>query len=217
MAVLGRRTGAREQRRAALEEQILAATRELLVDGEPFGDISIEQIAAKAGISRTSFYDYYRDKRELLIALVQRAAAPILQEADELQGGRPSGPAEIPYTIKAAMRFARESREVFAAVIEASAYDTAVSAFWRGQVIDRFITVIEQRIRRQIKAGAALPIAPRAAAVALVAMVTETLYHHVTTDEKTSDNEMVKTLVTVCVRAVYGPDQEVGSLKRHKV
>jgi TetR/AcrR family transcriptional regulator, ethionamide resistance regulator len=206
MAVLGRRAGTRQERRAAVEERVLGATRALLEEGEPFGDLSIDQLARGAGISRTAFYDYFEDKRELLMRLVTDAAAPILKEADELVGGRASGPTEIPFTIRAAMSFARENGPVFRATVEASAYDPVIAKFWRGQVLDRFIDAIEERIRRQRRAGKALPIAPRPAAVALVLMVTDTLYHHVTREEKTSDRQLVDTLVTIAVRAVYGTE-----------
>ena len=205
MPVLGRKADERAVRRAATEAQLLEATTELLAAGEGFADLSVERIAARAGISRTAFYDYFSDKRQLLIRLVADAAAPIFTEADELVGGRPSGPSEIPYTIRAAMRFARESRDVFRAAVEASAYDEVVAGFWRGQVIERFVEVIARRIRRQQAAGEALPVDPRAAAEALVLMVTGTLYHHVSREGGVSDRRMVDTLVTICVRAVYGP------------
>jgi AcrR family transcriptional regulator len=206
VAVLGRRASTREQRRATSEAQLLTATRELLAGGEGFADLSVEQITTRAGTSRTSFYDYFRDKRDLLIRLVEGAAAPIVQEADELIGGRPSDPSEIPFTIDAAVTFAREDREVFRAVVEAATYDPVVASFWRERFLNRFIDAIEQRIRRQQKAGEALPIAPRQAATALVLMVTGALYHHVTSEGTTSDAKLREALTTIAVRAIYGTD-----------
>lgn len=205
MAVLGRKADLRQARRAAIEGQIAEATRQLLADGESFADITIEQIAAHAGISRTAFYAYFRDKRELLIRLVGEAMEPITREADELVGGRPSGPAEIPHTIGAAVEFARGNPQVFRAAVEAAGYDPVISTFWREQLLGRFIDVIEERIRKQHESGATLPIDPRAAAVALVMMVVETLYHHVSSADGLSYQQVLDTLVTISVRAVYGP------------
>jgi TetR/AcrR family transcriptional regulator, ethionamide resistance regulator len=214
MAVLGQRTGTRAARRADTERRIVRATGELLAGGEGFADLSVERIAVRAGISRPAFYDYFRDKRELLIKLVEDAAAPIFAEADELVRGRPSGPSEIPFTIKAAMKFARGSREVFCAAVEAAAYDEVVARFWRGEVIDRFVEVIERRIRHQQAAGIALPINPRAAAESLVLMVTATLYDHVRGDDGISDRKLVETLVAICVRSVYGPVDDLATRAR---
>ena len=208
MPVLGRKPSTRDERRAATEAEILRATEELLGAGESYADLSVERIAAAAGISRTAFYDYFRDKRELLIRLMDAAAAPIVREADELVGGRPSGPESIPFTIRAAMAFARQRREVFRAVVEAAAYDEVVAAWYRERFVDRFVEAIERRVASQQARGAALAIPPRAAAIALVSMVTQTLYHHVTGKDDVSDDELVETIVTIAVRAVYGADAE---------
>jgi TetR/AcrR family transcriptional regulator, ethionamide resistance regulator len=200
----------REARRAATEEQILEAARELLREGESFGDLSIEQIASRAGISRPAFYDYYRDKRELLIRLIDESAAAVFQQADELVGGRPSGPAEIPFTIEAAMEWASGSPEIYRAGIEAAAYDEVVGRYWREELLDRFIEVIERRIRSQQAKEITLPVNPRATATSLVLMVMYTLYDHVSREKKVSDKKLVETLVTISVRAVYGPVDEAA-------
>ena len=214
MPVLGRSANLRGERRAAIEAQIATATRELLAEGESFADLSIEQITARAGISRTAFYAYFRDRRELLMRLVGEAMEPIIREADELVGGRPSGPSEIPHTIRAAVAFARGSPEVFRAAVEAAGYDPVIATFWREQLLGRFVDAIEERIRKQRRRGAALPIHPRAAAVALVMMVVETLYHHVSGGEELTDEQVLETLVTIAVRAVYGPVDEAAARAR---
>ncbi len=210
MPGLGRKRTAGAGRRTATEAQILHGARELLSDGEAFGDLSIEQIASRGGISRTVFYDYFRDKRELLIRLIADSVAPVLREADELVGGRPSGPHEIPFTIRAAMDWIRENPGIYRAGIEAAAYDDVVGSYWREKIVDRFIDAIEARIRRQQAEGVALPVDPRAAATVLVLMVMHALSDHITRDRGISDTELFETLTTISVRAVYGPaDEEV--------
>ena len=214
MPVLGHKRGTREARRAVTEEQILVAARELLGEGESYGDLSVEQIASRAGISRPAFYDYYADKRELLIRLIAESAAAVFQEADELVGGRPSGPGEIRFTIEAAMEWASGSPEIYRAGIEAASYDEAVGRYWREELLERFIAVIERRIRSQQTKGVALPINPHAAARALVLMVMYTLYDHVSREQKVSDKRLVETLVTISVRTVYGPVDDAAEKGR---
>jgi TetR/AcrR family transcriptional regulator, ethionamide resistance regulator len=204
----------REDRRAAAEERIVHAARELLHEGEPFADLSIEQIASRAGISRPAFYGYYRDKRELLIRLIADSAAPVFREADELVGGRPSGPTEIPFTINAAMAWARGSPEIYCAGIEASAYDEVVGRYWREELLDRFTEVIERRIRSQRAKGEALPINPGAAARSLVLMVMYTVYDQVRHERATTDKQLVETLTTIAVRTVYGPVDAAAQKQR---
>src|SRR5258707_15653352 len=80
--VLSRRTEAQSAKRAAIEAAVLAATEELLADGNAFADLGIEQIARRAGISRTAFYFYFSDKRELLMRLTEDAAEALYAVAD---------------------------------------------------------------------------------------------------------------------------------------
>ena len=44
-------------------------------------------------------------------------------------------------------------------------------------------------------------------------MVVETLYHHVSSDEGLTDEQVLETLVTISVRAVYGPVDEAAKRK----
>ena len=56
---------------------MLRATEQLLAEGSSYADLNVERIATAAGISRTAFYFYFRDKRDLLMRLagdVDRAA-----------------------------------------------------------------------------------------------------------------------------------------------
>lgn len=81
---MGRRAGVREELRPADEGPITDATVALLREGEPFAERSVEQIASRAENPRTAFYDYFRDKRDLVIRMAEAAAAPVVREADEL-------------------------------------------------------------------------------------------------------------------------------------
>ena len=74
MASLTRRTEAQTEKRAAVEAAVLEATEGLLVGGRSYADLTIEDIARGAGISRTAFYFYFRDKRELLMRLTEDVA-----------------------------------------------------------------------------------------------------------------------------------------------
>src|SRR3712207_7614489 len=63
--------GRQSEKRAAIEASVLEATEALLAEGASFAELNIERIATRAGISRTAFYFYFRDKRELLVRLTR--------------------------------------------------------------------------------------------------------------------------------------------------
>ena len=51
---------------------------ERLLERETYAEISVEQIAEEAGISRSGFYNYYEDKGDLLRALTADAMGAII-------------------------------------------------------------------------------------------------------------------------------------------
>jgi AcrR family transcriptional regulator len=82
MAPLSRRTEAQSSKRAAVEASVVLATEQLLGEGASYPDLSVEQIATRAGISRTAFYFYFRDKRELLMRLTDGVAEQLYATAE---------------------------------------------------------------------------------------------------------------------------------------
>jgi AcrR family transcriptional regulator len=201
---LGRKPGPRTERRAATTEQILAATDELLAEGEGFADLSVERITERAGLSRTAFYDYFEDKRELLIKLIARTDLPLFDEPED-QAAAPAEPEAIEAQIKASIRWVRSNTELFRAAVEATSYDQVVREFWRARLVEPFIDASERRIKHRQSAGDALPINPRAGAEILVVMVIETLYSHVSHATRISDKTLAETLTAIVTRSVYGP------------
>jgi len=207
MAVLSRGDERRTARREALERGLLAATEELLEEGAAYADLSIEQITARAGVSRTVFYGCFRDKRDLLMRAARDMTDPLVARAEEFVG-RPAEPDEVLEelargTLALALRFARQHAPLFRAVVEASTYDETVARYLRG-VIDRLIGPVAQRFEKQQRAGRALPLAPLAGASVLVGMVLQALYAQVSRDTGIGDEDLVETLATVWLRAVYG-------------
>jgi AcrR family transcriptional regulator len=69
---------ATQQRRAATERAILQATAAMLED-RSFRDISVEEVMAAAGLSRTAFYRYFPD----LESVVTRLMATLVNELRE--------------------------------------------------------------------------------------------------------------------------------------
>jgi AcrR family transcriptional regulator len=82
MTTEGRRESPNTPKRAAVQAAVLRATEDLLAEGGNFADLGIERIATRAGISRTAFYFYFADKRELLMRLTEEVNALLFEQAD---------------------------------------------------------------------------------------------------------------------------------------
>ncbi|QYB07995.1 TetR/AcrR family transcriptional regulator [Rhodococcus sp. USK10] len=58
-----------EKRRARTERVVLDATRELLADNG-FGSLTVEGVAARSGVAKTTIYRRYRSKNDLALAVL---------------------------------------------------------------------------------------------------------------------------------------------------
>lgn len=157
---------------------MLRATEELLAEGASFGDLGVERIATRAGISRTAFYFYFSDKRELLMRLAEDVAELLYAEAERWWSTGEA--AELREAMDSVLSLYAEHHPLLGAVVEAATYDQEVAAFWRA-LLSRFADATQARIETEQAAGRARrDISARAAAFALCWMVERSCYqvHH---------------------------------------
>jgi TetR/AcrR family transcriptional regulator, ethionamide resistance regulator len=198
-----RRTGAPTAKRAAVEAAILDAAHGLLHDGAAYADLGIERIATRAGISRTAFYFYFRDKRELLMRLTENVAEELYAQAERWWGGEGEGARELTEALEMMIAAYREHGALLRAVVESSTYDEVVATFWRG-VVGRFVEATETRIEAEQAAGRARGVPARATAFALVWMTERSCYQHLVQGGDFADPELTRALADVWLRGVYG-------------
>src|SRR3954447_24674502 len=135
-------------RRAAVQADVLRATEELLAEGTSWADLGVERIATTAGISRTAFYFYFRDKRELLIRLTEDVMGDLYLEADRWFSGEGDPEEEIREALGNIAALYEQHSALLRVIVEASTYDDEVAAFWRS-LIGRFVDATRARIETE--------------------------------------------------------------------
>lgn len=204
MTSLSRRTEAQASKRAAVERGVLEATEALLDEGASFAELGIERIATRAGISRTAFYFYFRDKRELLMRLTAGVAEELFAEAERWWAGDGEGEAELRAAIAKVVGIYRRHPALLRAVVEAAAYDEEAASFWRA-LVGRFVDSTQARIEREQAAGRADPAVPaKATAFALAWMTERSAYERLVQSEAIDEQEFVDALLRIWLSAVYG-------------
>src|SRR4051812_28110003 len=133
---------ARSTKRQAVEAAVLRAAEELLEEGHNYADLNVERIATRAGIGRTAFYFYFRDKRELLMRLTSEVSALLYTEAEEWFAGGEDDPA--PALRKIGALYA-DHAALLRAIVEVSTYDEEVALFWRS-LLARFVEASRARV-----------------------------------------------------------------------
>ena len=191
-------------KRAQVQEAVLAATEELLGAGGSFAELKIERIATAAGISRTAFYFYFKDKRELLMRLAEEITGELYGQADEWFSGDDAAPEDqVSGALSAIARLYFEHGPLLRAIVEVSTYDEEIAVFWRA-LLQRFADATTSRIVTEQEAGRA-PVVPAAAtAFALVWMTERTFYQQLVQGDPVDRDELVAALNGIWLRSVYG-------------
>ena len=185
--------GRQSEKRAAIEASVLRATEELLEEGASFAELGIERIATRAGISRTAFYFYFRDKRELLVRLTEEVNAELVAAASTWW----SGEGDLRTALTEIASLYREHGALLRAVVEVSTYDEEVARFWRS-LVGRFA----EPTRERIEAEGGEPALAHATAFALVWMVERAFYQQLVQREPVDTGELVDAMATIFERTV---------------
>ncbi|CAB4921235.1 unannotated protein [freshwater metagenome] len=202
MAPTPRRTDA-TPKRERIRQDVLRAMEELLTEGETYADMGVERLAGRAGISRTSFYFYFRDKREVLELLTAVVADELYAAADIWWSGTGVSHDALRTSIEDVSALFVQHGPLLRAIVEVGTYEREVAEHWRA-LIGRFVDATEGRILREQAAGAAPPFAARATAFALVWGVERALYEQFVQGEVFEPAELVEAISAMWLRAIYG-------------
>jgi TetR/AcrR family transcriptional regulator, ethionamide resistance regulator len=181
-------------KRAAVQAAVLEATEALLSEGTSWADLGVERIARAAGISRTAFYFYFKDKRELLMRLTEAVADGLYAEAEAWFGG---GGEELEGALRKVGDLYAEHAVLLRVIVEVSTYDEEVARFWR-ELLGRFV----EATRARLEADEADVEDPYGTAFALVWMTERAFYQQLVQGEPVAD--LAGALARIWSRAVGG-------------
>jgi AcrR family transcriptional regulator len=186
------------------EQAILDSLEALLVE-VPLSQLSVGQIAERAGVGRTAFYFYFESREAALTALARRSLEPVWEAA----GGwlfRDDDPIEgLSRGLRGAVDLWLDRGHLLAALVDAASLESAVLALWHEQV-EEIIQAVASRIRRDSERGHTWPgIDPEQAARTLCWMTERYCYLYVPSRPwQRSPDEIHQALLLTWRRAIYG-------------
>ena len=190
-----------DEREAAILESF-----ERLLEDRALHEISIDDIACGAGISRPTFYFYFASKEAVLLSLFER----MIEEARANQGDALERVSDDPASavrasIAAHYETFRAHRAVTLAGADASASSPEVREVW-SSVMERWVTEVAAGIEAERARGAAPDgVAARDLATALVSMNERVLYATFAgTAPAVGEASVVDVLLSVWLKAIYG-------------
>lgn len=199
----GRRTpkvSGDERERAILE------TLERLLEERSLHEISIDDVARGAGISRPTFYFYFASKEAVLLSLFER----LLAEAEANRGDTLRRLAEDPAArlreaLGAFFEAFRSRRAVTLAGADAQASSAEVRRVW-GQVMEAWVAEATAAIEAERARGAAPPGVPaRDLAISLLLM-NERVFQTTFAGQEPAiaEDDVLDVIVPVWLSAIYG-------------
>src|SRR4051794_12593958 len=114
------REGPATAKRAQVQAAVLQATESLLAEGSSFAELNVERIATAAGISRTAFYFYFADKRDLLMRLATDVNEQLYAQADIWFSGAGDPEADIREALTRIAELYEEHGALLRAIVEVS-------------------------------------------------------------------------------------------------
>lgn len=187
-------------------EREILATAERLIEERPLNEISVDDLARGAGISRPTFYFYFPSKDAVVLTLIDRLV-------EEAKGGREAAVAKLAEDPRAGWREGIEAfyeafrahRSLTLAGAELRATNPEARQLW-SQVMEGWVDDVTAIVEAERARGAAPAGKPaRDLAIALVLMNERAQYASFAAEQPSlPEDEVLDVLVEIWVRAIYG-------------
>jgi AcrR family transcriptional regulator len=187
-------------------ERAILTSAERLLEERPLGEISVEDMASGAGISRPTFYFYFPSKDAVLLTLVDRMVEESANSREEALARLAQEPREgLRQGLQASFDAFGSRRAVSLAAAELRATNLEARRLW-ARVMEGWVDDVSAIIASERARGAAPPGQPaRDLATALVQMNERVQYATFAGETPALDEDRVlDVLVDVWVRAIYG-------------
>jgi TetR/AcrR family transcriptional regulator, ethionamide resistance regulator len=187
-------------------ERSILETFERLLAERSWGEVSIDDIARGAGISRPTFYFYFASKEAVLLSLFDRIVAEGRDSRGDALARIGEQPEEaIRQVITAYVDRFGEHRAVTLAGAEASVSSPAVRALW-SRIMEAWVEEAEAAILAERARGAAPEGIPARDLATVLLRMNERVLQTTFAGETpaVAQDAVVEALTTVWLRAIYG-------------
>jgi len=187
-------------------EQAILATAERLLETRPFAGISVDDLAKGAGLSRPTFYFYFKSKEAVVLSLLEPVIARADAEFDGAVQRLPADPRRVWRNgIKAFFTAFSSHRPLARAATEALATSSELRSVWSG-FMQKWIDQTAAMITAERERGAAPDTIPAVdLATSLNQMNERSMMAALSAETPAVDEDrVVDTLTHIWVSSIYG-------------
>ncbi len=197
-----------------LSRHFVGVVEELVENGVRYADLSVEAIITAGGISRSTFYVYFEDKGDLLVAMAQDVIGDLLADGAswwELPVGATRE--DLQKALRVPIDTYRQHRTILGTVAETAAYDPRARE-QQQNLIGHVVTALTTYIGDAQRAGVADPnLDAERTAPWLIWMIERGLYQLVGSADEAEVERQLDALVEIVWRVVYLSGQSIAGRK----
>lgn len=179
------------------------AAAEALLRERPFRELTVDDLMRRTGLSRPSFYVYFRDRHELVLRVVEHIGGELFSMSERWYKGTGDGPALVREAIDGVVGVFAAHGPVLRGLADAAADDPRVEAAYAA-LIQRFVDATARHIEEEIAAGRILALDAEQTATALTWMMERYLQLSFGRTPVRPVDEVAGALATIWSRVLYG-------------
>ncbi len=185
----------------AAQREIIDAARALLRE-RPFRELTVDDVMRRTGLSRPSFYVYFKDRHALVLRVVDDLRGELYAVAQRWYAADGDSPQRLREALEGVVGVYAQHGPMVRALADAAVDDPDVEEAYAA-LLQFFIDTAAERIAHEVRAGVIAPIEPAETAKALVWMTERYLYHSFNGAQPASPDRVAETLIAVMSRALY--------------
>lgn len=186
-------------------EEIIDATQAALADMD-FNALTVDAVMQRTGMTRSSFYHYFKSVDELALGFLGRLEMAIRETVDDWLNGDGSDDylADTHAHLTTMFVAMDNNRTGMMALARATNSSQQVHDEWRSRVIDYFIDLTARFIRQQIMLGRSKVENPDMTARSLILMNNALANDNLMRDEPDDPTKIGKVSADIWNAAIYG-------------
>jgi TetR/AcrR family transcriptional regulator, ethionamide resistance regulator len=187
-----------------LSRHFVSVVENLVENGVRYADLSVEAIITGGGISRSTFYVYFDDKGDLLVAMAQDVIGDLLADGASWWELPVDGTREdLRKALRVPIDTYRKHRTILGTIAETAAYDPRAQE-QQQNLIDQVVSALTTYIGDAQRAGVAdAHLDAARTAQWLIWMIERGLYQLVGTADDDEVERQLDSLVEIVWRVVY--------------
>ncbi len=192
----------RRRRPEDAELEILEAAEAFLRE-RPFHEMTVDVLMARTGLSRPSFYEYFRDRHDLILKLGERLNRMIDAVAERWKTTKGDPRTELRRGFNGLADIYREHGHLLRALIAAAPQDNEVAEAY-DQLLATQSEGTARRIRSDVRSRRTKPLNVDETARALVLMNAQYLAESFRRDRNADPRIAIEVLTAIWMRVLYG-------------